>query len=69
MINHFFSHAILYMEATQTTKKAGEAGERKVYNDGDWWKNIKVKREEQSQKFNNRITELKLDCRKKNIPF
>ena len=57
------------MDGTENTKKAGEAGERKVYNDADWWKNIKVKREEQTQKFKNRQTELKLDCRKKNIPF
>ena len=48
------------MDGTENTKKAGEAGERKVYNDADWWKNIKVKREDQTQKFKNRQTELKL---------
>ncbi len=57
------------MDGTENTKKVGEAGERKGYNDGDWWKNIKVKRAEQAQKFQERLTELKLDCRKKNIPF
>lgn len=57
------------MDGTENTKKVGESGERKVYNDADWWKNIKVKREDQTQKFKNRQTELKLDCRKKNIPF
>lgn len=69
MNNLFFSHAKLYMDGTENTKKVGEVGERKVYNDADWWKNIKVKRAEQAQRFQERLTELKLDCRKKNIPF